>query len=180
VRNVSVARRYARALFELANEAGKTEAVQGALFALAHAFETSPELRGLFENPSHSRAQRWAVLEELLGAVKAKDPSLLNAIQLLNDRDRLAHLPLIARLFGEMADERAGRVRGKVTAAVPLSKEALHRLETVLAQITQREVVLETHTDPSVLGGVAAQVGSHLYDGTLRSQLEHLRRTLKG
>ncbi len=78
-----------------------------------------------------------------------------------------------------MADARSGRVRGKVTSAVPLAAEAVANLTRSLEQITQRAVVLETAVDPSLLGGVSAQVGSVVYDGSLKTQLEDMRRQLK-
>jgi F-type H+-transporting ATPase subunit delta len=66
-----------------------------------------------------------------------------------------------------------------VTTAVPLSKDALKNLADVLQGITQRHVVLESTVDPKILGGVSAQVGSVMYDGSLRTQLEELRRGLE-
>ena len=65
------------------------------------------------------------------------------------------------------------------TSAVPLSPDAVTQLQQSLQQLTQRNVVLETRVDPALLGGVSAQVGGTLYDGTLRTQLEQLRRELK-
>ena len=82
-------------------------------------------------------------------------------------------------LYRDMADAQAGRVRGHVTSAAPLSSEALEGVRTALQQLTQRNVVLETRVDPSLLGGVSAQVGSLLYDGSLKTQLELMRRELK-
>ena len=78
-----------------------------------------------------------------------------------------------------MADAQAGRLRGHVTSAVPLSLETVQKLSDTLRTLTQRSVVLEPRVDPSVIGGVSAQVGSLLYDGTLRTQLEQMRRELK-
>ena len=180
MQNVSVARRYARALLELANESGTSEKVHAALSTLAGAIESSPELQSVFVDPSHSRATRALVMDQLLAATGSKDLALVNTLKLLNDRDRLGYLPAISRLFGEMADERAGRVRGQVTSAAELSKEALKKLEKSLETITQRHVVLDARVDKDVLGGASAQVGSLLFDGTLRNQLDTLRRDLKG
>lgn len=104
---------------------------------------------------------------------------LASTMRLLTDRNRLSLLPGIARQFGDMADARAGRVRGQVTSAVPLDVAMLQQIVGTLERLTQRDVVLETKVDPAVLGGVCDQVGSFVYDGTLKSQLEAMRRQLK-
>jgi F-type H+-transporting ATPase subunit delta len=180
MQNVSVARRYARALLEVATENASVDAVLSALEALAQALEASPEMNDVFLNPAYARSQRWAVLEGLVQQLGTVDPALVNALRLLNDRDRIPQLPSVARLFRDMADRKAGRVRGRVTSAVPLSREAMQRLEKTLEQVTDRRVLLEPKVDPWVLGGASARIGSQVYDGTLRSQLEDLRRQLKG
>jgi F-type H+-transporting ATPase subunit delta len=180
MRNVSVARRYARALLELAAEDGSTDAVGTALQSVATAMDSSEELRDVFVNPTYTGAQRALVLDQLLAAVGDKAPPLANALKLLNERHRLAQLPTIARLYSDMADDRAGRLRGQVTSAVKLPKDELDRLAKTLEKITSRSVLLDAKVDPSVIGGVSAQVGSRVFDGTLRGQLEDLRRQLKG
>ena len=178
--NVSIARRYARAILDVAAEGNRTDAVAEQLNAFAAVVGKSAELSDVLLNPAYSRAQRNRVVEALLQAMPSPaEPALANALRLLVDRNRLGYLPDIARLYRDMADARAGRVRGQVTSAVPLSADAVAQLQQSLQQLTQRSVVLETKVDPSLLGGVAAQVGGTLYDGTLRTQLEQMRRGLK-
>ncbi|HZI10012.1 MAG TPA: ATP synthase F1 subunit delta [Myxococcus sp.] len=177
--NVSIARRYARALLDVASEAGRTDAVAEQLTAIANIFAKSPELTDVIVNPAYSRSQVSAVVEAVMQAVPKLEPTLANTLRLLMDRQRLGYLTDIARLFGDMADTRAGRVRGRVTSAAPLAPAALASLQQTLQQLTQRNVILETRVDPSLLGGVSAQVGSLLYDGSVRTQLEELRRELK-
>jgi F-type H+-transporting ATPase subunit delta len=180
MQNVSVARRYARALLEVTAESGTSDKVLPAVEGLARALEASAELMDVFVNPAYGRPQRKTVAEALLAQLGSTDAGLVNLIRLLADRDRLPHLPAIARLYRDMVDERAGRVRGQVTSAIPLGSDALGRLEKTLEKVTQRNVVLESKVDPHVLGGLSARVGSRVFDGTLRSQLEDLRRQLKG
>lgn len=180
MRNVSVARRYARALLEVTTESSTADKVLAGLEALANAFSHSQELADVFVNPAYARSQRKAVADQLLAQLGQTDAGLVNLIRLLTDRDRMEHLPNIARQFRDLVDERAGRVRGRVTSATKLEDDALKRLAKTLETVTQRSVVLEAKVDKSVLGGVSTQVGSQVFDGTLRSQLEELRRQLKG
>ncbi|RKG99155.1 ATP synthase F1 subunit delta [Corallococcus sp. CA053C] len=178
--NVSIARRYARAILDVAAEGNRTDLVAEQLNAFADVVGHSPELSDVLLNPAYSRAQRSRVVEAVLQALPTPaDPALANALRLLVDRNRLGYLPDIARLYRDMADARAGRVRGQVTSAVPLSADAVTGLQQSLQQLTQRNVVLEMRVDPALLGGVSAQVGGTLYDGTLRTQLEQMRRELK-
>jgi F-type H+-transporting ATPase subunit delta len=177
--NVSISRRYARALLDVATESGRADAVAEQLTAISGSLSQNRELEDVLLNPAYSREQRSRVLEALLGALGKVEPVLANTLRLLVERNRLGYLPDITRLFRDMADAQAGRLRGHVTSAVPLSPEALKQLSEHLKTLTQRTVVLEPRVDPSVLGGVAAQVGSTLYDGTLRTQLEQMRRQLK-
>jgi F-type H+-transporting ATPase subunit delta len=119
------------------------------------------------------------VVESLIKMMGAVEPSLANTLRLLVDRNRLTYLPDIARVYREMADARAGRVRGHVTSATKLPQETLEMLRKNLQQITQRDVILESTEDAKLLGGMSAQVGSVLFDGSVRTQLEQLRRELK-
>lgn len=177
--NVSIARRYARALLDVAVEAKRTDAIADQLSAFVKAFEQSRELSDVLLNPAYSRTQRSQVVEALMPLVGNVEPALANTLRLLVDRNRLIYLPDIARSFRDMADAQAGRVRGVVTSATPLTPDAMDQLRKNLQQLTQRDVILESRQDPTLLGGVSAQVGSVLYDGSVRTQLEQMRRELK-
>ncbi len=177
--NVSIARRYARALLDVATEAGRADAVSEQLSTFASLLADNRDLSNVLLNPAFTGSQRTRVVEGLIQASGQMEPVLANTLRLLVDRNRLAYLPDIARLYRDMADAQAGRVRGHVTSAVPLTLDAVQKISESLRALTQRNVVLEPRVDPSVLGGVAAQVGSTLYDGTLRTQLEQMRRELK-
>ena len=177
--NVSIARRYARALLDVAAEGQRIDAVAEQLNAFVAGLEKSPELADVLLNPAYTRAQRMQVVEAMMQLLGTAEPVLANTLRLLVERNRLTYLPDIARVYRDMADARAGRARGVVTSAAPLAPEALQDLANNLQQLTQRNVVLETRVDPSLLGGVSAQVGSVLYDGSVRTQLEQMRRSLK-
>lgn len=175
MRNVSVARRYARALLEAS--AGQSDEALAALTTWAGMVEGSSEFADVTNNPAYSRAQRHALVDGLLKVAPAP-ASVVNLLKLLTDRSRLNSIPDIARQFQGMVDARLGRVRATVTSAKPLGDAALKALETKLAQVTNSSVSLEAATDPSLLGGVKAQVGSVVYDGTLRAQLDDMKRAL--
>jgi F-type H+-transporting ATPase subunit delta len=178
--NVSIARRYARALIDVAAESQKVDRGGEQLHTLVRVISGNEGLSDVMINPAYGRPQRMAVVEAVMKALGGLEPEVANFVRLLVERNRMSALPDMARAYSDLADARAGRIRGRVVSAVPLPQEALRRISEILEAITQRKVVLDAKVDPSILGGVSAQVGSVLYDGSLRTQLEELRRTLRG
>jgi F-type H+-transporting ATPase subunit delta len=175
----SVSRRYARALFALAVEEGGFERAGDELDAVAQTLRASNEARTLVENPGYTQAQRHALID-LLEKRLSLSPLVARFLRLLVDRHRLVELPAIARAYGEMVDEKAGRVRATVTSAKPLSEDELRRVREAFASVTRRTILLDSRTDPKIVGGLVAQVGPKVFDGSIRTQLERLRRELKG
>jgi F-type H+-transporting ATPase subunit delta len=174
----SIARRYAKALFSLADEQGQVEQWSAGLDALGKALTASTELRETLASPLFEKEQRRGVVAALSkGVGLPATPS--NFLLLLADRSRLAYLPAVIQEFRDLADARLGRIRAKVTSAVPLSPDEARRIAERLAQAQKAQVIVETSVDPALLGGVVAQVGSLVYDGSVRSQLEELRRAMK-
>jgi F-type H+-transporting ATPase subunit delta len=174
----SIARRYAKALFSLAVEKGRIEAWNDSLHALGQAVDASAELRDVLQNPAYTREARAAVVGQLAAAMKL-DTEPTSLLQLLGERNRLSGLSAIVAAYRELADAELGRLRAKVTSAVPLDDAAIHAIAEKLSAATKKQVLVERAVDPAILGGVVAQVGSVVYDGSLRTQLEDLRSTLK-
>jgi F-type H+-transporting ATPase subunit delta len=174
----SIARRYARALFSLAVEMDRVEPWSDALQALQAVVEGSPDLRDVLSNPVYSKEQRRAIVGQLAGALRL-DAEPANLLFLLGDRNRLAYLGSVVEVFRELADRQLGRLRARVTSAVALDGATAQAMADRLSQATRAKVLLDRDVDPALLGGVVAQVGNLVYDGSVRTQLEDLRRTLK-
>ena len=174
--NVPVARRYARALLDAAGP--DADQVLEQLEGLSRYLESQPELFATLSSPALSHAQRMSLVDTVINNAPGIQPVVANLLKLLNDRNRFGSVPFIARQFRDMVDSRMGRVRGSVTSASKLGDAQVAALKTQLEALTQRNVVLETKVDASLIGGVVAQVGSRMYDGSLRSQLAELGRVL--
>lgn len=172
----SIARRYARALIEVAGP--QFEQVGEELAGVAGALQQTPELAAVFTNPAVAAETRSKLLAQLITATKLSDTTA-NLLRLLDDRRRIPDLPAIDRAYRTLADEQAGRLRAKITSASALPADFAKRLETQLTAATRKNVAVESALDPSLLGGVVAQVGNTVYDGSLKNQLEALRRELK-
>jgi len=179
VLNVSVPRRYARALIEATSETrASLDAVRDQLEGLAQLFESVPELKEIAADPSYSRATKMAAVEAIL-RLATVERLIANLMRLLVERNRLPYLADVARLFRDQADALLGRVRGQVVTAVPLDAETTEKLHASLVRLTGRKVVLQTKVDPSIIGGALAQVGTLVYDGSLKSNLEAMRTLMK-
>jgi F-type H+-transporting ATPase subunit delta len=174
----SLARRYAKALLSLALEEQSHEATARQLDELARVFASSAELQQALTDPVFPLAERRAVLEALCARAGASRV-VRNFVMLLLDRGRIGALPDIGREFGAMVDAHAGRVRARVTSARPLAPEQEARLRALLEQRMGKKVILEKHEDPSLLGGVVAEVGDLLLDGSLKYHMENLRKQLE-
>jgi F-type H+-transporting ATPase subunit delta len=174
----SIARRYAKALFGLAVEGGRVEAWGESLGALADALNSAPDLAVVLADPLRPREERRA-LAERLGAALRLDREPASLLLLLGDRNRLDRLSDILRAFAELADAHLGRLRARVTTAVPLDAPTLESLARRLSDLTRAKVLVEGAIEPELLGGVVAQVGNVVYDGSVRTQLEDLKKSLK-
>jgi F-type H+-transporting ATPase subunit delta len=173
----SLARRYARALLDVGIDKGTHEKLAAEVDELAVAFNTSRDLQEALTNPVFPRGQRRAVLEAVLAKVVVSTETRNFALLLL-DRERVQVLPAIARELRAMVDEKLGRVRATVTSARPLPAEHIAQIQTTLEKATGKKVLLEKHEDPSLLGGVVAQLGDTVYDGSVRTQLETMREQI--
>jgi F-type H+-transporting ATPase subunit delta len=175
--STAAARRYARALFSLAREEGRVEAVRGELAALQRLFAENAELRHALFRPLHPAAERRAVLRSLCERA-GSSRAVANFLGLLVDRRRLIDFDAILAEFGRLADEAAGRVRAEVVSATRLRDDQRERLRRALAARTGKQVELDEKIDPALLGGAVASVGGVVFDGSLRTQLSQLRGSL--
>lgn len=173
----SIARRYARAL--LASVGEEFERAHADLSGIVRSIDAVPEAGEFIDDPTVPRAKKIDFVEKLI-ATAQPHPLVANFLRLLASRDRLPFLEPIASVFGDMVDERLGRVKAEVAIAIPLTAEEEARLREALARATGKEVELATRVDPSILGGLVARVGSTVFDGSLRTQLAALRSELLG
>jgi F-type H+-transporting ATPase subunit delta len=173
----SIARRYARALIEVAG--ADYERVGAEISGLSGALFGTPEVAEALLRPGVAKEARERALAAILQLAGASTVTA-RFLGLLLDRRRFGQLPDIARAYGALADEKAGRLRARVTSARPLPAPMLAELTRRLGEATRKNVAVESSVDGALLGGVVAQVGNVVYDGSLRTQLESLRRELTG
>ena len=173
----SLARRYARALLDIGLEEKSLDALGKEISELAEIVKGSEELESTLSNPAFPKSEREKVLLGVLSALGASQTAT-NFTRLLLDRERVNVLGDIDRALSAMIDEHAQRVRAVVTSARPLSSAHLSRLVKALEKKSGKKILVETREDSELLGGVVAQVGDEVYDGSLRTQLHNMRHRL--
>lgn len=173
----SLARRYAKAVFQIGEQYKNLDKLGADLAGLAAAMKTSTELVELLSNPAVRRADRRKVLDGIMARLGAQDATK-SIVNLLLDHERLGSLPSIAREVSAMIEAKAGRVTAEVTSATDLSPAQLTQLTQTLEKLSGKKVTIEKKKDPALLGGVVAKVGDIVYDGSVRTQLRALRDEL--
>lgn len=172
----SVARRYAKALYELASQEGGVEDAAASLEQLATAV-------GDLDEGTLSPGVLDADARQKLGAALAAPfggGTLGKFIQLLADRDRLEILPNIHEWFERIRDEADGRVRLTVTSATELDAGEIDSVVAAFKKIAGGNVTAEVNTDPSLLGGAVVEVQGRVYDGSIKTRLTRLAAKMAG
>ena len=173
----SVPRRYAKAIFEIGLEDGSLDRVQSELDALLGALAASDELRGLLASPVASKRMR----KEVFGAVAEKlgtSTEVANLVRLLIERNRMAAFGDMVRIVRDLIDAERGQVRGSVLTARALTDDQLQAIQNKLGKVTGKTVLLEVEERPSLIGGIVARVGNTVFDGSVRTRLEALERSM--
>jgi F-type H+-transporting ATPase subunit delta len=175
----SSAARYAAALFDVSRQEGDPEAAGRELAAFVSLADGHELLRRVFANPSIPVQRKVALVEALadrtgLGGVVRK------LVVLLARRDRLVLLPVLLEAYrGRLLDAR-NVVRAEVASAAPLPAGAAEAIGRAIGQRTGREVEMTARVDPALIGGVVTRVGSLVYDGSVKRQLEKMKDALTG
>ena len=169
------ARRYGEAAFQIARDSGTEERWSEGLSLMAAVF-SDPEIAAVLQEARVSTADKIRLVE---GALAGVDPLVLNLARLLVHRGRTALAPQIAEAYQELADAERGIAHALVTTAVPLSDAETAAVADKLSEISGRQVLVETHVDEGIIGGLVARIGDKLIDGSTRSQLTALKRRLR-
>ena len=178
----ALARRYARALIELAQESNSVDTTGTELISFNDVLNAEGGLvAGIFANPSITEVERKNVLSALLSKLGLSTLTS-NFINLLIDKHRIVLFSDIVQNYQLQADEIVGRKRAVVTTAQPINDKAerLH-IQSALAQATQIKsdnLIVQFNVDPDILGGIIARVDDDIYDASIRSRIQEIRSSL--
>jgi F-type H+-transporting ATPase subunit delta len=179
VTNRTAAIRYARALLDVAvNEKADLEQIETDLAGFVDLFTRYPALAKVLLNPAVPVPRKRAAVADLLARAKLS-PILSKLILLLAERDRLVLLPDMLAAYRDRLMDYRHVVRAEVTTAAPIDAARVQQIQNSLAQATGRTVTVSTKTDPTIIGGLVARVGSTVYDGSVVRQLERMKERLE-
>jgi F-type H+-transporting ATPase subunit delta len=177
MKSTAAGRRYAKALFTLAQEESRVAEIREELFNLSEFVAQNPELSRVLLTPLHPVDERKNVLDALIRKA-GLSTTVRHFMAFLVDQRRLVDFDGIREEYERLADEQAGLVTAEVVSARELDANDEERLRRALSAATGREVRLDIQLDPELIGGVIAKVGDLVFDGTLRAQLGQLRATM--
>jgi F-type H+-transporting ATPase subunit delta len=167
---------YAEALFAVARAEGTLGEVEDELFRFSQTLQGSDELRDALTDATLPASRRQQIVEDLLGG-KAS-PTTVALVSMVVGTGRARQLPDIIRQLVDMSAAEANKEVAEVRSAIPLTDEQRKRLAEALGEATGKQVEVKVVVDPSVLGGVVAQVGDTVIDGSVRNRLDQLKNAL--
>lgn len=192
---IAVARRYAEALADAATERNQVEQIDRDVRIFAEMMKSNRELHDLFASPIVSQTDKLKVLEALIdrllpdagtttigehkaGHLRASRMTA-NLLRTLLSHHRLHHLAVVYEQFRREINERKGLIVAEVTTATEVGAAEQAKLGRTLEQMTGKQVEFKFKTDAALIGGVVTRIGSVVYDGSVRTQLQEIRERLK-
>ncbi len=176
MRDRKVATRYAEALLISAKADGVLTDVAESYEAFLELVASHQDLITFMDSPQVRTEEKKELMQKVFGEKIEK--VLLNFFFLLIDRNRIEATRDIGEVFAELVEEELGVIRAQVTTAIDLPADLATSLEAKLAAYTGAKIILEAKTDPAVIGGVCVTLGDKVLDGTVRTNLDELRKTL--
>jgi F-type H+-transporting ATPase subunit delta len=173
----AAAKRYARAIFELAAADGQVAHWERVLTTVREVLDRA-DVRHVLENPTIAVQRRQEAVTALLQDRVGREG--VNLGRLLVGANRVGDLDAIIEQYRVLADEAAGRVRATATTAVPMSRTDADKLEATLSKRLGRQVRLDNQVDRGIIGGLVLRMGDRVIDASVATRLQQLRRQLAG
>jgi F-type H+-transporting ATPase subunit delta len=174
---IVLAKRYAKAVIDLAQEGGVLKEVGQELERIAELFAESHELVNTFADPTIAPEAKEKVLAQVLEKGGVQELTM-KFIHIVLQKGRILGIGEIARSYRDLSDQLENRIRARVVSAAGLSKQEEKKIKGALSKISGKDVILEVEVDDSLLGGVVAYMGSHVYDGSIKNQLTQIKDNL--
>lgn len=172
----TVAKRYAKALFAIGEEQGKSEAFAKDMDALKTLVADNEEVQHMLENQSIENSQKKSAMMEMVGDM---EPMVKNFISVVLEKGRGNFFVVMCDAYQGFMEAAANTMLATVTSAVPLSQDQVAQIEEKFSELMHMTVKAKTVVDPALVGGVQVMVGDKLFDGTIANQMKQLSEKLK-
>ena len=178
MKNLSIARRYAKALLLIGKEDGKAESYKDELDGFANLLSREKELDQAICNPLYDSGGRKSVLRAIIEKI-GLSTVMTSFLILLFDKGRIGFISDINDYYQKLADELKGVARASLVSATELSSETIDKIRATLSKRTGKEIILEVEQDPGLIGGIVTRMGDLVLDGSIKTQLLNMRESLK-
>jgi len=174
----TAAKRYALALFELAQQHNQLASVEEDLREVQVVFNENRELQVLLSTPKLSLDRKKEIIRELFGKA---NPLVVNTLQVLIDRKRMNEVVEVGNEFTTLANEAQGIEDAKVYSTRPLTDDERSAISSAFAQkVGKQSLRIENVIDPSLIGGIRLQIGNQIFDSSVSSKIDRLKKQLIG
>lgn len=178
MKNLAIARRYAKALLLIGKENGQAEIYREELAGVAGLIAAEKNLEQAINNPLYDVQQRKQVLLAVIDKLSVSE--VMRAfLLLLFDKGRFGFLEQINAFYQKLADELKGIAQATLVSATELSADAVEKIRATLSKKTGKDIMLDVQQDPELIGGIVTKIGDLVLDGSIKTQLLNMRETLK-
>ena len=178
MKNLAIARRYAKALLLIGKEDGQIDQYRQELEGVANLIAQQKQLADTIANPLYNAEDRQKVFQAVIGKLDLSKV-MSSFLMLLFEKGRVSFIISINDFFQTLADELKGVARASLVSANKLSAETIAKIRTALSKKTGKEIVLEVEEDPGLIGGIVTRIGDLVLDGSIKTQLLNMRESLK-
>ncbi|PIE75243.1 MAG: F0F1 ATP synthase subunit delta [Deltaproteobacteria bacterium] len=178
MKNIVVARRYAKALMLIADSDNKADEYSAELGAVAGIFESEKELSTILSNPLYGRSKRRELLLSIIESLSVSE-TIKSYLLLLFDKRRIGLISEINDNYQKLVDDVKNIARAVITSAAPLSEDTIKKLKSALSRKTGKQVEVELKNDPGIIGGIITVIGDLVYDGSIKTQLDNMKESFK-
>ncbi len=175
MKNLTVARRYARALLLIGKEDGQAEIYRDELDVVSSLIQKEQELEQAICNPLYDVEGRRKVLKAIIDRLNPTK-IMSSYLLLLFDKGRIGFLSNISEFYQKLADELKGIARASLVSATELSSETVEKIRSALSKRTGRDVILEVEQDPELIGGIVTRIGDLVLDGSVKNTITQYER----
>lgn len=178
MKNIAVARRYAKALMLIGQSDNKYEEYSAELAAVSGVFEDEKGLNEILLNPLYGRPERRELLFRIIESLSVSE-TMKTYVMLLFDKRRIGLISEINFNYQKLVDDLKNIARAVITSATPLSEDTVENLKAALSRRTGKKIEVELKNDPEIIGGIITTIGDLVYDGSIKTQLENMKESFK-
>ena len=175
--STSITRRYAEALMSIGIEEENSAKFEKELQEINSIIQGSMELKAVLYSSVYPNKSKKLIMRDITKKLRLSE-TVDNFLSLIIDKNRIEFLPLIVKRYEELLDSIEDRVRAEVVFAKKMPDSVIDKIKEAFQKTSGKEVIIEIKEDPSIIGGAITKLGNVIYDGSVKTQLENIKRSI--